>query len=85
MTGQATATALLAGLAGYGSDEPLRVKEVAAALGVSPDTVCRELKSGRLPSYRVGSGRGTFRIERSAFRAYLAEQGIPVAVLGVRP
>ncbi|GAA2838473.1 hypothetical protein GCM10010441_73540 [Kitasatospora paracochleata] len=71
---------LLSKLAGYGSDEPLRVKDVAKALGVSNETAYREVASGRLPSYRVGTGRGTIRIPRDGFRAYLKAQGIPVAL-----
>ena len=62
---------LLAELAGYGSDEPLRVTQVARALGISNETAYREVRSGRLPSYRVGTGRGTIRIPRADFRAYL--------------
>ncbi|MET9614989.1 helix-turn-helix domain-containing protein [Kitasatospora indigofera] len=79
----ASAAVLLADLAGYGSDEPLRVKHLAVALGISPETAYREVQSGRLPSYRVGTGRGTIRIQRSDFRAYLKAQGIPLT--GVRP
>ncbi|MGK3110400.1 helix-turn-helix domain-containing protein [Streptomyces sp. WAC05858] len=62
---------------------PLRVKDVAAALRVAPPTVYAEIKSGRLPSYRVGTGRGTIRVSREAFKNYLAEQGIPASELGV--
>ncbi|MGX4738150.1 helix-turn-helix domain-containing protein [Kitasatospora griseola] len=70
----------LADLAGFASDEPLRVKEIARALGVSSDTVEREVRAGRLPSYRVGSGRGTIRVTRQAFRAYLKERGVPIGL-----
>ncbi|MER6363918.1 helix-turn-helix domain-containing protein [Kitasatospora sp. NPDC001527] len=76
-TSQPTSGELLAELAGYGSDEPLRLAQVARALGVSDETARREVHSGRLPSYRVGTGRGTIRIEREAFRAYLRARGIP--------
>ncbi|MCU7822640.1 helix-turn-helix domain-containing protein [Kitasatospora sp. DSM 101779] len=82
-TASLSQAALLAELAGYGSDEPLRVVQVARALGVSDETAYREVRSGRLPSYRVGTGRGTIRIQREAFRAYLKARGIPVGVLGV--
>ncbi|WP_411143451.1 helix-turn-helix domain-containing protein [Streptomyces sp. x-80] len=61
----------------------LRVKNIAAALGVSDETVYREVASGRLPSYRVGTGRGTIRVTRRAFREYLVAQGIPAGELGV--
>lgn len=63
--------------------EPLRVKTIAAALRVTDATVYAEIKSGRLPSYRIGQGRGTIRVSRSAFAQYLAERGIPAAELAV--
>ncbi|MGW3273957.1 helix-turn-helix domain-containing protein [Streptomyces kronopolitis] len=63
--------------------EPLRVKDIATALRVTDATVYAEIKSGRLPSYRVGQGRGTIRVSRTVFAQYLAERGIPVAELGV--
>ncbi|GAA5011843.1 helix-turn-helix domain-containing protein [Kitasatospora paranensis] len=72
---------LLAELAGYGSDEPLRVKQVAAALGISPETAYRVVRAGRIPSYRVGVGSGTIRIPREGFRAYLREHGIPIGLI----
>lgn len=63
--------------------EPLRVKDIAAALRVDSTTVYREITAGRLEAYRVGSGRGTFRVSRTAFTAYLAERGIPTSELAV--
>ena len=63
--------------------KPLRVKEVAGALGVSTETVYVEVRAGRLASYRVGTGRGTIRISRAAFEAYLDERGIPAEELAV--
>lgn len=63
--------------------EPLRVKDIAAALRVDKSTVYVEIKAGRLASYRVGSGRGTIRVSRTAFTAYLAERGIPASELAV--
>jgi excisionase family DNA binding protein len=65
------------------SKEPLRVKDIAAALRVDSSTVYAEIKSGRLASYRVGTGRGTIRIARTAFAGYLAERGIPTEELAV--
>lgn len=62
---------------------PLRVKDIAKALRVDPSTVYVEIRSGRLPSYRVGAGRGTIRIQRAAFTQYLNERGIPVSELAV--
>ncbi|MFH8768291.1 helix-turn-helix domain-containing protein [Streptomyces sp. NPDC017958] len=63
--------------------EPLRVKDVAAALRVTNATVYAEIKSGRLPSYRVGQGRGTIRVSRAAFTQYVTERGIPTSELAV--
>ncbi|WP_330347519.1 helix-turn-helix domain-containing protein [Streptomyces sp. NBC_00582] len=63
--------------------EPLRVKDIAAALRVDVSTVYAEIKAGRLPSYRVGSGRGTIRVSRAAFTQYLTDRGIPTSELAV--
>ncbi|MFG2130512.1 helix-turn-helix domain-containing protein [Streptomyces sp. NPDC048751] len=63
--------------------EPLRVKTIAEALRVTDATVYAEIKSGRLPSYRIGQGRGTIRVSRAAFTKYLAERGIPASELAV--
>lgn len=62
---------------------PLGVRSIATALRVEPTTVYREIKSGRLPSYRVGSGRGTIRVSRAAFVQYLDDRGIPMSELAV--
>jgi len=62
---------------------PLRVKVIADALRVDTATVYREIASGRLASYRVGSGRGTIRVPRAAFSQYLADRGIPTSELAV--
>lgn len=63
--------------------EPLRVKDIAAALRVDASTVYAEIKSGNLPSYRIGTGRGTIRVSRTAFAQYLADRGIPASELAV--
>lgn len=63
--------------------EPLRVKDIAAALRVDASTVYAEIKAGRLASYRIGTGRGTIRVSRAAFTAYLAARGIPASELAV--
>ena len=68
----------LAELTSYASDEPLRVQHIARALNVSDSTVYIELRSGRLTAYRVGSGRGTYRVQRSDFRNYLHSRAIPI-------
>ncbi|MER6778449.1 MULTISPECIES: helix-turn-helix domain-containing protein [unclassified Streptomyces] len=62
---------------------PLGVRSIATALRVDQTTVYREIKSGRLPSYRVGSGRGTIRVSRAAFKQYLDDRGIPASDLAV--
>jgi excisionase family DNA binding protein len=63
--------------------EPLKVKDIAGALRVDSTTVYREITAGRLEAYRVGTGRGTIRISRSAFSAYLEARGIPASELAV--
>ncbi|MER6252342.1 helix-turn-helix domain-containing protein [Streptomyces sp. NPDC001584] len=64
-------------------ERSLRVKDVAVALGIDTSTVYVAVRTGLLGSYRVGAGRGTIRIPRSALKAYADERGIPAAELGV--
>ena len=66
---------------GFQTDEPLRVRQVATALRVSERTAYYLVASGRLPSYRTGTGRGSIRIQRSDFRAYLKSEGIPLSAV----
>jgi excisionase family DNA binding protein len=49
-----------------------KTEELAAFLGVHPETIRREAARGRLRSRRVGSER---RYPESAVRDYLARQG----------
>lgn len=65
------------------SAPPLKVKDVADALRVDTSTVYVAVRTGLIGSYRVGAGRGTIRIPRSALKAYADERGIPAAELGV--
>ncbi|MFF4346770.1 helix-turn-helix domain-containing protein [Streptomyces sp. NPDC001530] len=65
------------------NNPPLRVKAIADALRVDRATVYREIAAGRLPAYRVGSGRGTIRVPRAAFTQYVADRGIPTSELAV--
>ncbi|MEU7726149.1 helix-turn-helix domain-containing protein [Streptomyces sp. NPDC040724] len=65
------------------SARPFKVKDVAAFLGVDASTVYVACRTGLLGSYRVGVGRGTIRIPRSALKAYADERGIPAEALGV--
>ncbi|MFC8273780.1 helix-turn-helix domain-containing protein [Streptomyces sp. NPDC057271] len=62
---------------------PLRVKDVATALGVNVQTVYVLVRQGDIASYRVGAGRGTIRISRAAFDQYVADRGIPASDLAV--
>lgn len=64
-------------------NNPLHVKAIADALRLDRATIYREITAGRLPSYRVGSGRGTIRISRAAFMQYLDDRGIPASELAV--
>ncbi|MGW8506301.1 helix-turn-helix domain-containing protein [Streptomyces sp. CLCI03] len=61
----------------------LKVKDVAEFLDVDKSTVYVAVRTGLIGSYRVGVGRGTIRIPRSALKAYADERGIPAAELGV--
>ncbi|SHL74497.1 helix-turn-helix domain-containing protein [Streptomyces yunnanensis] len=65
------------------SSKPYRVKEVASTLGVDISTVYAAIHEGQLVAYRVGSGRGTFRVPRSALAEYAAKRGIPSELLEV--
>lgn len=65
------------------SARPFKVKDVAAFLGVDTSTVYVAVRTGLIGSYRVGVGRGTIRIPRSALKTYADERGIPAAELGV--
>ncbi|MFD5508157.1 helix-turn-helix domain-containing protein [Streptomyces sp. NPDC127051] len=62
---------------------PFKVKEVATALGLDASTVYVAVRTGLIGSYRVGAGRGTIRIPRSALKTYAIERNIPLDALGV--
>jgi len=49
-------------------DRYIKVSEIAQELRLSPMTVYRLLKSGEIPSVRIGR---SFRVQRAAFEAYL--------------
>lgn len=53
------------------SVEMLRVKQVAALLGVSAPCVYAIVREGKLACHRIGVGRGAVRIRRSDLDAYL--------------
>ncbi|WP_406255436.1 helix-turn-helix domain-containing protein [Streptomyces chartreusis] len=63
--------------------EPLKVRDIAAALRVDSSTVYRLIDAGQLAAYRIGSGRGTIRVSRAAFEQYLAVRNIPTSELAV--
>lgn len=49
----------------------LRVSEAARQLDVDDNTIYRAIESGALTALRIGKGRGTLRIPRDAWAAYL--------------
>lgn len=51
---------------------PLSVKQLAANWGVSKSIVYALVRSGELPSFRIGLGRGTIRILASDAEKYKA-------------
>jgi excisionase family DNA binding protein len=53
--------------------KPYKVALVAELLDIDESTVYREIKAGRLRALRIGAGRGTYRIPRDAFDAYVKE------------
>lgn len=53
------------------------VKEAAAALGVSRNTVYMEVAAGRLKAARIGSGGRIIRIGRAALDEWLAGDNNP--------
>lgn len=65
------------------TSQPLKVKDIAAAMRVDSSTVYRLIDAGQLAAYRIGSGRGSIRVSRAAFAEYLEARGIPAAELAV--
>jgi excisionase family DNA binding protein len=51
------------------TDRLLTTREVAAFLGVSPETVLRRWRAGELPGYRLGSN--VLRFRESEIEAWL--------------
>lgn len=52
---------------------PYRVREFAAELNISDQTLYRDIEAGLLRARRHGRGRGTLRIPVDAAVAYVAE------------
>jgi excisionase family DNA binding protein len=49
----------------------LTVKEVADRLRVSPSTVYSLVEGGRIPCYRIGTGRGSIRFTEAQVAEFL--------------
>lgn len=58
----------------------MRVAEVARRLDVSAKTVYSLLEGGRLRCYRVGNGRGSYRVTEEHLRDYLEGVAIGGAI-----
>jgi excisionase family DNA binding protein len=46
-------------------EEYLSIKEFASLLRVSPTTIRRSIKSGKLQAFKIGKGKSVYRIPRS--------------------
>lgn len=57
-------------------EKPLTTAEVARYCQVSPVTVWKWIKQGKLKAYRLA--RGPYRIEKGALRSFLQERGWPI-------
>ena len=69
----------------FESSQLYRVKAVAEALDVSPATVYRAIESGALAAYKLGTGKGTLRVQGAAVTAYLAQCGSTAATPPAKP
>lgn len=59
----------------------LSIKQVAERLRASPATIYRLCDSGKLPSYRVGVGRGTIRVREEDLQKFTeGAKGQPLRV-----
>ena len=59
----------------------LDVAEVAEFLSITPDTVRREIKAGKLEAENYGSGsRPVYRIARAALDRWRASRTVPASV-----
>lgn len=61
------------------TDDLLTVKDVAARLKISGSCVNALATAGRLPGYKVGLGRGTWRFAEADLAAYLESCKTPTA------
>ncbi|CAL99820.1 hypothetical protein SACE_0471 [Saccharopolyspora erythraea prophage pSE101] len=52
-----------------------KVKAVADLLNISKATIYRAIESGKLDALKLGTGKGTLRIEGSALNIYLEQCG----------
>jgi excisionase family DNA binding protein len=65
------------------SERPLSTGEVARLLHVTPVAVLHWIRVGKLAAYRVPGGH--WRIPRSDFRTFLADNKIPISLDAPRP
>ena len=64
------------------NDRLFTTREVAAFLGLSPETVLRRYRAGELPGYRLGSN--VLRFRESEIEAWLAGTRLERALVSVR-
>lgn len=66
------------------SDESylMTVKEVAAALRMSPMTIYRFIHAGQLGAIRVGNA---FRVPEAEYKAYVERNTIPAVIVAIDP
>ncbi|MFO0849909.1 MAG: helix-turn-helix domain-containing protein [Gemmataceae bacterium] len=58
----------------------ITVKRAAEILTVSPSLVYALIATGRLPAVRLGTGRGTIRLEEADVQSYLEATRVKPAV-----
>lgn len=63
----------------------LSVKQAAEEIGLTPDTLYRLCKAGKLAHYRLGAGGGAIRIKLEDLRAYLESCRVEGAVASSKP
>ncbi len=64
------------------TDRLLTTREVAAFLGLSPETVLRRWRAGELPGYRLGSN--VLRFRESEIEAWLEGTRATRALVSIR-
>jgi len=64
---------------------PLTVKKAAECLGISRGLIYALCRTGKIRHERHGTGRGTTRIEQTAFEEYRAACRYEPGITGARP